>query len=97
MHIYGHDVRAINTNGGPFSFWKSIYVNPAVHEANDLKSILQHKQIHVNESHTQLIVKHTPLQLNQLPTQSTPNWLRPVFRFQAIPAMPFRLYLIRQN
>jgi bla regulator protein BlaR1 len=51
-HIYGHDVRVINSNGGPFSFWKSIYVNPALHEPADLKSILQHEQVHVNEWHT---------------------------------------------
>jgi len=51
-HIYGHHVRVIDGNGGPFSFWKSIYVNPASHEPADLKSILQHEQVHVNEWHT---------------------------------------------
>src|ERR1700761_204740 len=35
--IYNHDVRLINNDAGPFSFWKSIYVNPANHKPEDLK------------------------------------------------------------
>ena len=52
MEIYGHDIRAIADNANPFSFWKSIYVNPDKHEPADLKSILMHEQIHVDELHT---------------------------------------------
>lgn len=51
-HIQNHDVRLINTDSGPFSFWKSIYVNPANVKPADLKSILMHEQVHVNEWHT---------------------------------------------
>lgn len=50
--LHGYDVRLINGDGGPFSFWKSIYVNPDKHAPGDLKAILQHEQIHVSEWHT---------------------------------------------
>ncbi|MDB5089888.1 MAG: hypothetical protein JWR09_3882 [Mucilaginibacter sp.] len=50
--IHNHDVRVINSDTGPFSFWKSIYINPAKHEPSDLRSILLHEQIHVSEWHT---------------------------------------------
>lgn len=50
--IYNHDVRIIDGDAGPFSFWKSIFINPANHEAADLPSILQHEQVHVSELHT---------------------------------------------
>jgi bla regulator protein BlaR1 len=50
--IHNHDVRVINSDTGPFSFWKSIYINPAKHNPSDLRSILLHEQIHVNELHT---------------------------------------------
>lgn len=50
--LYDHNVRVINSDAPPFSFWKSIYVNPANHEPTDLKSILLHEQVHVNEWHT---------------------------------------------
>jgi bla regulator protein BlaR1 len=50
--LHNHDVRVITNDAGPFSFWKSIYVNPANHKPEDLKAILLHEQIHVNEWHT---------------------------------------------
>ncbi|MGN6394655.1 MAG: M56 family metallopeptidase [Mucilaginibacter sp.] len=50
--IHDHDVRIIDGNAGPFSFWKSIFINPANHDASDLPAILQHEQIHVSELHT---------------------------------------------
>jgi beta-lactamase regulating signal transducer with metallopeptidase domain len=50
--LHNHEVRIMNGNSGPFSFWKSIYINPANHEPADLKSILLHEQIHVSEWHT---------------------------------------------
>ncbi len=51
-NLHGHKVRIIDSDGGPFSFWKNIYVNPDMHEPADLKAILQHEQIHVSEWHT---------------------------------------------
>jgi len=50
--LHGYKVRLISGDGGPFSFWKNIYVNPEKHEPADLKAILQHEHIHVNEWHT---------------------------------------------
>jgi len=50
--LHGYKVRLIKGDGGPFSFWKNIYVNPDQHEPADLKSILQHEQVHVSEWHT---------------------------------------------
>jgi bla regulator protein blaR1 len=50
--IYGHKIRLMNGEAGPFSFWKSIYVNPANHKPADLKAILLHEQVHVNDWHS---------------------------------------------
>lgn len=51
-HILGHDVRVIEGKAAPFSFWRSIYVNPENHNPADLRSILLHEQVHVNGWHT---------------------------------------------
>jgi bla regulator protein BlaR1 len=50
--IHDHDVRIIEGEAAPFSFWRSIYVNPANHTPADLKAILLHEQVHVNGWHT---------------------------------------------
>ncbi len=50
--IYEHDVRVVDSDTSPFSFWKSIYINPNRHEPSDLRSILLHEQVHVSEWHT---------------------------------------------
>jgi bla regulator protein BlaR1 len=50
--ILGYEVRVMKDKGGPFSFWKNIYVNPDLHEAADLRSILLHEQVHVNDWHS---------------------------------------------
>ncbi|QXV64888.1 hypothetical protein INP83_17650 [Mucilaginibacter sp. 21P] len=52
QRINNHDVRVISGEAAPFSFWKSIYINPANHSSQDLDAILQHEQIHVNGWHT---------------------------------------------
>jgi len=36
----------------PFSFWKTIYVNPSLHESRDLDDIFKHELTHTNELHT---------------------------------------------
>jgi hypothetical protein len=51
-HIYNHDVRVMDGDAAPFSFWQSIYVNPANHTPADLEAILLHEQVHVNGWHT---------------------------------------------
>jgi hypothetical protein len=50
--LHQYLVRAISGDVNPFSFWKSIYINPDNHEPNELKAILAHEQIHVNQWHT---------------------------------------------
>lgn len=51
-NIQGHDVRIVNTAISPFSFWKSIFINPESLNPQDMKSILQHEQVHVEQWHT---------------------------------------------
>jgi bla regulator protein BlaR1 len=50
--IQNHDVRVTTANISPFSFWQNIYINPDNLDTADLKSILQHEQVHVKEWHT---------------------------------------------
>lgn len=50
--INNHQVRIMEKDAAPFSFWQSIFVNPTKHEPADLKAILLHEQVHVNEWHT---------------------------------------------
>jgi bla regulator protein BlaR1 len=50
--IHNHDVRLIDGEAAPFSFWRTIYVNPANHTPADLQAILLHEQVHVNGWHT---------------------------------------------
>lgn len=44
--------RKISKAVNPFSFWRTIYVNPEFHEAAELRSILEHEQVHVKQLHT---------------------------------------------
>ena len=50
--ISEHGVRLITGKAAPFSFWRSIYVNPDNHSPADLQAILLHEQAHVNGWHT---------------------------------------------
>jgi bla regulator protein BlaR1 len=50
--IQDHEVRIIDADISPFSFWQSIYINPANLNPGDLESVLQHEQVHVKEWHT---------------------------------------------
>jgi hypothetical protein len=50
--INNHQVRIMDKDAAPFSFWQSIFVNPSKHEPANLKAILLHEQVHVNEWHT---------------------------------------------
>ena len=51
-NILNHNVRLMSGEAAPFSFWRSIYVNPDNHTPTDLKAILLHEQVHVNGWHT---------------------------------------------
>lgn len=45
-------VRILDGKVSPFSFWQTVYINPAIHSANELDTILAHEQVHVKEWHT---------------------------------------------
>ncbi|MBS1521719.1 MAG: M56 family peptidase, partial [Bacteroidetes bacterium] len=47
-----HSVRLLKDDIGPFSFWRSVYVNPTKLSPAELKNVLQHEQIHVSQWHT---------------------------------------------
>lgn len=51
-NIQNYTVRLIRDDISPFSFWRSIYINPASLSPADLKNVLEHEQVHVNEWHT---------------------------------------------
>lgn len=44
--------RIVRKKVNPFSFWKTIYLNPEYHEPRELHSILEHEQVHVNQLHS---------------------------------------------
>ena len=44
--------RKISGAVNPFSFWRTIYLNPECHDAGELQSILEHEQVHVRQLHT---------------------------------------------
>ncbi|RDV15167.1 hypothetical protein DXT99_10900 [Pontibacter diazotrophicus] len=48
----GIDFRKISGIREAFSFWQTIYLNPAQHKEDELKSILRHELIHVKGWHT---------------------------------------------
>ena len=51
-NIQNHKVRIVKANISPFSFWQCVYINPDNLAPDDLKSVLQHEQVHVQEWHT---------------------------------------------
>jgi bla regulator protein BlaR1 len=51
-NIQDHAVRVISDNISPFSFWRSIYINTSNLSATELKNVLEHEQVHVNQWHT---------------------------------------------
>jgi bla regulator protein BlaR1 len=50
--LNGQPVKFINADISPFSFWQNIYINPVNLNPDDIKSILQHEQIHIKDWHT---------------------------------------------
>ena len=47
-----YNFRIVHKKVNPFSFWNTIYINPEYHEPNELESILEHEQVHVNQLHS---------------------------------------------
>ncbi|GAB3859289.1 hypothetical protein GCM10028822_35600 [Hymenobacter terrigena] len=50
--VQGQPVRALAEAVSPFSFWQTIYLNPAQHPAPELAAVLRHEQVHVRQWHT---------------------------------------------
>ncbi len=50
--INRHTVRVIKGDVSPFSFWRSIYLNPAQLDSADIDKVLAHEEVHVSEWHT---------------------------------------------
>lgn len=48
----GRKVRELKEKIYPFTFWQTIYLNPAMHEEADLKMIMEHEKVHVKQWHT---------------------------------------------
>lgn len=44
--------RIVRKKVNPFSFWKTIYLNPEYHQPKELHSILEHEQVHVKQLHS---------------------------------------------
>ncbi len=45
-------IRRLYDKISPFSFWKTIYINPSIHSEKEIETILAHEKIHVDELHT---------------------------------------------
>lgn len=48
----GYTYRQLGLQVNPFSFWKTIYINPVSHAPEELEAILKHEQLHVAGYHT---------------------------------------------
>lgn len=46
------NVRILQGELSPFSFWQTVYVNPNLHSPTELDNILAHEQVHVKDWHT---------------------------------------------
>jgi bla regulator protein blaR1 len=51
-HMHDQHVRLISDDISPFSFWRSIYINPSRLSPSELKNVLEHEQVHVSQWHT---------------------------------------------
>lgn len=47
-----YKIRRLKDKISPFSFWRTIYINPSIYSETELKTILEHEKIHVNQLHT---------------------------------------------
>ena len=50
--VSGLPVRVLAGAVSPFSFGRTIYLNPAQHPAPELAAVLRHEQVHVRQGHT---------------------------------------------
>lgn len=50
--LFGYSVRILQEQSQPFSFFRSIFINPSRHGPEEILSILQHEAIHVHQWHS---------------------------------------------
>jgi hypothetical protein len=50
--VANYPVRILKEPVSPFSFWQTVYINPSLHQENELQTILAHEQIHVKQWHS---------------------------------------------
>ncbi|NIG57169.1 M56 family metallopeptidase [Chitinophaga sp. Cy-1792] len=50
--IDGTQVKLLNKAVNPFSFFRNIYINPTLHQPQELQEILNHEQVHVRQWHS---------------------------------------------
>ncbi|MFC7666346.1 M56 family metallopeptidase [Hymenobacter humi] len=50
--VLGQPIRALAGAVSPFSFWRTIYLNPLQHPGAELAAVLHHEQVHVRQWHT---------------------------------------------
>lgn len=48
----GLKYRKVNGQVNPFSFWRTVYLNPELHNEEELAGILKHEYVHVQQMHT---------------------------------------------
>ncbi|RAJ87648.1 TonB-dependent SusC/RagA subfamily outer membrane receptor [Chitinophaga dinghuensis] len=50
--IEGQQVKVLASSVNPFSFFRNIYINPKLHQPEELQDILRHEQVHVRQWHS---------------------------------------------
>ncbi|RZJ64871.1 MAG: M56 family metallopeptidase [Flavobacterium sp.] len=51
-YVANHQVRILDEPVSPFSFWQTVYINPALHKKTELDTILAHEAVHVKQWHS---------------------------------------------
>lgn len=51
-YVANHQVRILDEPVSPFSFWQTVYINPALHKKTELDTILAHENVHVKQWHS---------------------------------------------
>ncbi|MDR3062306.1 MAG: DUF1573 domain-containing protein [Dysgonamonadaceae bacterium] len=49
---HNYKIRKMHSVSNPFSFFRTIYINPTLHNDEEMKAILKHEQIHVTQWHS---------------------------------------------
>lgn len=50
--VANYPVRVLEEPVSPFSFWQTVYINPAMHKEKELATILEHEKVHVKQWHS---------------------------------------------